>query len=164
MRIFLFVGVLLIGMINAAHAQSLEIGGIELRLGQKVDEALRSLSTYQVQYIGDIWLVSQKVGDMYMSLGVIGATDKIISYISKSFNINENEDAPKVYTRAANELHRLGGTTCATHERVFSDSLIHGFETQCGPFKLIYDMPMKDAEGRRILGSVSISIRTELGK
>ena len=159
MSVFLFVGVLLFGMVNAAHAQSLDIGGIELRIGQKVDEALRSLSTYEVQYFGNEWFVRQKVGDLYMALGGIGATDKVISYINKSFDINENEDAPKVYTRAANELRRLGGTTCTTHELVLNDSLIHGFETQCGPYKLTYHMPMKDGDGNRILGGVFITIR-----
>ena len=46
----------LLGAVPAtAHAQSLDIGGIELRIGQNVDEALRSLSLYEVRYtdIGD---------------------------------------------------------------------------------------------------------------
>jgi len=160
MKQYLFAAMLSVSMIHMAYAESLDIGGIELHLGQKVDDALRSLSTYHVQYIGSSWFVSQKVGDVYMSLGVIAATDKIISYISKSFDINENEEAPKVYTRAANELRRLGGTDCTTYEIVMSDELIHSFETQCSSYKLTYNMPMKDGEGRRILGGVSITIRS----
>ena len=64
----------LLGAVPAtAHAQSLDIGGIELRIGQNVDEALRSLSLYEVRYtdIGDglaHWAVMQRNGDYWQSL------------------------------------------------------------------------------------------------
>lgn len=159
MKLYLFAAVLSVGMFHAAHAQSLDIGGIELRLGQKVDEALRSLSSYQVQYSNGSWIVTQKVGNLYQVLGSIGATANVISFISKSFDMNENEGAPEAYTRASKELRRRGGTTCITREVEYTDGLIRGFETQCGPYKLSYYMPSKTANGAPVLGGVSISIR-----
>ena len=160
-KLSLLVAVLSVGMVHAAHAQSLDIGGIELRLGQKVDEALRSLSSYQVQYSNGVWVVSQKAGNLYQALGSIGATGNVISFIGKSFDMDENEDAPKAYTRASKELRRRGGTTCATREVEFNDDLTRGFETQCGHYILHYIMPSKTADGRRSLGGVSILIRKQ---
>lgn len=159
MRFVLLVGILSLGTVHAVHAQSLDIGGIELRLGQKVDEALRSLSSYQVKYSGDAWWVSQKVGDRYQFLGSISATANVLSVIIKSFDMNESEDAPETFTRAFREVRRRGGMTCATREVEYTDGLIHEFETQCGSYKLSYAMPFKTADGKRILGGVSISVR-----
>ncbi len=161
MKLCVFVAVLSVSMVHAAHSQSLDIGGIELRLGQKVDEALRSLSSYQVQYSNGSWIVTQKVGNLYQALGAIGATANVISFISKSFNMDENEGTPETYTRASKELRRRGGTNCTTREVEFTDGLIHEFETQCGPYKLNYYMPSKTADGMPILGGVFISIRRQ---
>ena len=161
MKLVLFAGLLSVGMVHAAQAQSLDIGGIELRLGQKVDEVLRSLSSYQVQYSSGSWIVTQKAGKLYQVLGSIGATDNVISFISKSFDMSANEGAPEAYTRASKEVRRRGGMTCVTREVEYTDDLIRAFETQCGLFKLSYSMPFKTADGRPILGGVSISIRKQ---
>ena len=158
MKFILFVGLLLVGTIQTVHAQSLDIGGVELRLEQKVDEALRSLSSYQVQYSNGSWIVTQKVGNVYQVLGSIGATENIVSFISKTFNMSENEGAPEAYTRASKEVRRRGGMTCATREVEYTDSLIRAFETQCGLYKLSYSMPFKTADGKPVLGGISISI------
>jgi hypothetical protein len=159
MRLLLLVGFLSLGITHAADAQSLDIGGIELRLGQEVDEALRSLSAYQVQYTGGSWIVTQKVGDMHQVLGSIGAAANVLRFISKSFEVNENEGESEAYTRASKELRRRGGTTCATHEVEYNDGLIHAFETQCGMYTLSYHMPSKTSEGAPVLAGVSIWIR-----
>lgn len=161
MKLVLFAGLLSVGMVHTAQAQSLDIGGIELRLGQKVDEALRSLSAYQVEYSSGSWIVIQKAGNQYQFLGSIGAKDNVISFISKSFDMSANEGAPEAYTRASKEVRRRGGMTCATREVEYTDNLIREFETRCGPYKLSYSMPFKTADGRPVLGGVSISIRKQ---
>lgn len=161
MKLVLIAGLLSLGMVHAAQAQSLDIGGIELRLGQKVDEALRSLSSYQVQYSSSSWIVTQKAGKQYQVLGSIGATDNAISFISKSLDMSANEGAPEAYTRASKEVRRRGGMTCVTREVEYTDDLIRAFETQCGPYKLSYFMPFKTADGKPVLGGVSISIRKQ---
>ena len=159
MKFILFVGLLSVGMAHEAHAQSLDIGGIELRLGQKIDEALRSLSSYQVQHSGGSWIVTQKVGNLYQVLGSIGPTDNVISFVSKSFDMSASDDAPEAYTRASKEVRRRGGMTCATREVEYTDGLVRAFETQCGPYKLSCSMPFKTTDRKRVLGGVSISIR-----
>lgn len=159
MKFVLFVGLLSFGMTHAVRAQSLDIGGIELRIGQKVDEALRTLSLYQVQHNNGAWLVTQKLGNLYQFLGSIKAADNVISFIGKDFNISENESASEVYTRASREVRRRGGTTCTTREVEFTDGVVRAFETQCGPYKLQYFMPFKLTGGEPISGGVNISIR-----
>ena len=109
--------VLSVGAMPAAHAQSLDIGGIELHLGQKVDDALRLLSPYDVQYRDGSWIVTQQVGSLHQVLGVMGATSNAVSYISKSFELNSNERASEVYTRASKEVRRRSGVNaCVTRE------------------------------------------------
>lgn len=158
MRQILHIGALLCGMVQMAHAQALDIGGIELSLGQNVNEALHALSPYQVQYSSNSWIVTQKVGKLYQFLGSIGAKDNKISFISKSFEVNDNESTPGVYTIAAKYLRKLGGETCVTIETEYTDNLIHGFDTQCGKYKLGYLFPSKTTEGDPILGGISISV------
>lgn len=155
----IFVSVLLFGMVHAAHAQSLDVGGIELRLGQKIDEALQSLSPYQVQYKGGSWIISQKAGSRYQFLGSISATNNTISYISKSFDMDRNERAAETYSRAAKELRRRGGTACATREVEYTDGLIRGFDTQCGPYTLSFFMPSKTSDGTPVIAGVAIYVR-----
>lgn len=154
------VAILSLGMIHAARAQSLDIGGVELRLGQKVEEALRSLSPYQVQYTGGSWLVSQKAGKQHQLLGSISATANVLTFINKSYLLSSNEDAPGAYTRASKELRQRGGANCTTTEVEYSDGLVRAFDTHCGLYKLSYFMPSKGPDGTRYLTSISISIRS----
>lgn len=159
---YLLACFLSVGVAHAVHAQSLDIGGIELHLGQKVDEALRSLSPYQVQYLqNDSWAVSQKTGNSFQFLGSIGAKNNVIDYLSKIFNFNSPEETPEVYTRASKELRHLGGTTCTTREVYYTDGLIHDFSTQCGPYILSYNMPMKLDKTNRSIGMVTIEVRSK---
>ena len=161
MKVLLMTGALFSCAVPAAGAESLDIGGIELQLGQKADNVLRLLSSYQVQYSGGSWVVGQKVGSAYEFLGTVGAMDNVVTSISKSFQMTEPEAAPDIYTSASNELHRRGGSNCSTREVAFTDGLIRGFETQCGVYTLTYYMPSKTDGGVRVLGGVAISIRSQ---
>ena len=112
------VAVLLGAVPATAHAQSLDIGGIELRIGQNVDEALRSLSLYEVRYtdIGDglaHWAVMQRNGDYWQQLGSLNAQANVITNLSKAFSIGETKNTTRVYKLALRELHRRGGEGCA---------------------------------------------------
>ena len=161
MKLVLFLSFLLAGMVHAVHAQSLDIGGIELRLGQRADEALRSLSSYQVKYIGSSWLVSQKIANQYQILGSFGATANTISFISKSFDMEKNERAAETYTQAYKELRRRGGASCSTREVEYSDGLIRSFDTQCGSYILSYFMPSETGDGIPVLGYISMIVRAK---
>ena len=160
MKLVLLVGLLSVGMVHSAQAQSLDIGGIELRLGQKVDEALRSLSSYQVKYSSGSWVVTQKVGELHQVLGTISARDNAITFIGKVFNWSANAGDATEYTRASEEVHRRGGMTCVTREVEWTDGLIHAFETQCGLFKLSYFLPDR-FNGELSRAGVNISIKKQ---
>ena len=159
MRILL-VGLLSVGMVHSAQAQSLDIGGIELRLGQKVDEALRSLSSYQVKYSSGSWVVTQKVGELYQHIGTISARDNAIIFISKVFNWSASAGDATEYTRASEEVRRRGGMTCVTREVEYTDGLIREFQTQCGLFKLAYYLPHR-FDGGLTRAGVNISINKQ---
>lgn len=159
MKRLLAAGLLSVGMVHVAYSQSLDIGGIELRVGQKVDDALRSLSHYQVQYVSSSWFVSQKVGKQHQHLGAIGAKANVVSFISKHYQLDENEDSQTTYTLASKELRRRGGKTCSTSEVEYTDGLIRSFQTDCGAYELTYMMPGRGDSGK-YQGSISISVRS----
>ena len=159
--ILLFAAAISVGFANEAHAQSLDIGGIELRLWQKVDDALHSLSSYQVHYTNGSWFVSQKVGSEYQYLGTIGARANSITFISKIFDLREGADIAKRYTEASRELRRRGGSSCTTREVEFTDGLVREIETQCGRYKLAFILPTKEDDGARNIGSISIILRAQ---
>ena len=167
MKLYLLAAVLSVGIVNAAHAQSLDIGGVELHIGEKVDKALPSLSSYEVQYknVGaDAWFVSQKVGNIYQPLGYISVNDGVITSIGKYFDVGDDVNTPQVYTRAAGEIRRRGGKKCNTYEEKYNDGNIRGFSTWCGRYKLTYTMSFKDNDGRRYVSSISISIVKNSGR
>jgi hypothetical protein len=141
----------------AVLAQSLDIGGVELRLGQKVEDALRSLATYEVEFTGGGgWVVNQRVGAAHQ-LGYFAATAGVVSSLGKTFHIPDGDPA-EAYTAAAAEVRRRGGKACVTREHLFTDNLIRGFETQCGPYRLQFFMPMRSAFSQRVAPAM-VSIR-----
>lgn len=142
---------------HAASAQSLDIGGIELHIGQKIDDALKSLSAYNVSFEKNQWIVTQGLGDQTELLGTISAEENLIRFISRDFRLRGPGDAPEVYTRASEEVRRRGGDACFTRE-VKNNGRISSFMTQCGPYELIYLMPCKSLEGITYNGTIYISV------
>ncbi len=142
---------------QAASAQFLDIGGIELGIGQKIDDALKSLSAYNVSFEKNQWIVTQGLGDQTELLGTIGARENLINLISKSFRLRGHGDAPAVYTLASEEVRRRGGDACFTRE-VKNNGTISAFITQCGPYELTYSIPFKSLEGSTFSGGVHISV------
>jgi hypothetical protein len=82
------------GSASSATAQALDIGGIELRLGQPPEDALRSLASYQVQFVESRWFVSQKIGARYELIGNFSATGDAITFIGKSFPTKSDGTCP----------------------------------------------------------------------
>jgi hypothetical protein len=148
------------GSASSATAQALDIGGIELRLGQPPEDALRSLASYQVQFVESRWFVSQKIGARYELIGNFSATGDAITFIGKSFPIKSDGDVSEVNTVASKELRRRGGNACSTREAEYTDNLINGFETQCGAYKLTYTMPWKLAQGSAT-ANVQLFVRSQ---
>jgi hypothetical protein len=158
MKILSLLCMLWIVTSHAASAQSLDIGGIELHIGQKIDDALKSLSAYNVSFQHDQWIVTQDLGNRMQLLGSIAAKDNFITYIVKSVNLRGPGEAPEAYTRANEEVRRRGGEACFTRE-VKNNGIIDSFITQCGPYELTYYMASKTAEGISINEGVKIYVR-----
>jgi hypothetical protein len=140
MRRLPIVACLLALVAGRAEGQSLDIGGIQVRLGQNVADALRALSSYQARYSEDakLWLVTQRGESQYELLGMLSATEGRISGITKVYNLSNQYDSQRVYTQASRELHRLGGNACETREVELADDQIHSIETRCGLYRLTY--------------------------
>lgn len=158
MRLLLTFALLTCVVPHPVHAQTLDIGGIAVRIGERPEDALRSLASYQVHYDDGSWDVLQKAGEVWQLLGFFSAADDSIRLIDKSFPVRSEGDMPRIYTEASAELHRLGGETCMTTEMTVSDNLIHGFETQCGRYTLTYSMAWESSEGKSS-ASVDLQVR-----
>jgi hypothetical protein len=145
-----------------AASQSLDIGGIELRLGQPVQEALRGLSAYQVRYDdrSESWIVTQRGRDPFELLGVLSATQGLVSSISKHYSLNTSYESVAVYSQASREVRRRGGRNCSTREAELATGAIRGFETQCGPYRLVYSLPTTYGTDK-VEGGVSLSVSKE---
>jgi hypothetical protein len=162
MRYCPVIAVLLGLFATRLDAQALDIGGIELRLGQNVAEGLRALSSYQVRYTEDaqLWLVTQRGESPYQLLGTVAATDGKISTIEKSYWLSTQYDTRRVYTQASREVHRRGGTACDTREVAFTDDQIHKLETRCGLYRLSYMFP-STYQAENIGGGITIRVSTK---
>ena len=138
---------------SAAGAQSLEVGGIELRLGQDVPAALRSLAAYSVAYDDqlEMWFVKQTVAGRAQILGHLTAADGKLSLIRKAFPLSANDDVSLLYTQAYREVRRLGGDACTLSESLYSDGRVRAITTACGRYEFSYSLPF--IRGRDLVGA-----------
>jgi len=81
MRFLSTVSLICVLHASQAVAPGLDIGGVELRLGQDISGALKALSSYQIRYsdLGPHWLISQKGMRPFGLLGTPSATDGKVS-------------------------------------------------------------------------------------
>jgi hypothetical protein len=144
---------------TSASGQSLDIGGIELRLGQSISEALNVLSPYDVRYQESVpaWTVYERGRQPLRILGVLQARDGVLYHISKSFDIPNIYATQRVYTQASQEVQRRGGGGCETREVKWTDELIRTLETRCGSYTLTYSLPGM-ADGMNVPASISIRV------
>ena len=126
--------VVLIALPGPAGAQALDIGGIAIRLGEDVPEALKALSTYNVRYHDSVksWFVSQEAGDDTEWLGNLSARNGKVSFISRGYALPKTGEINRVYTQALRDARRHGGQSCETVPVEFTDDLIHQIDTRCG--------------------------------
>jgi hypothetical protein len=80
------------GRLTAPSASNaLDIGGIEMRLGQEVIDALNALSAaaYSARHTeNDVWFVNHKVDGDYEALGLFWAKNGKITDIEKHYTVN----------------------------------------------------------------------------
>ncbi len=132
--------IILTGISSGAFAQSLDIGGVELRIGQSTNEAISLLSAYKVQFKGSGWFVTNKSTEDL--IGYFKASGNRLVYLEKGFKVNNNSS--EVYYLARSELISRGGLECVSSESETSngsDKLIQ-FIKKCGPYEFRYLMPI----------------------
>ena len=141
-------------------AQSLDIGGIDLRLGQDVPDALKALSAYRVEFSDQnkAWFVTQRKGEVVEQLGHFSATQNKISFILKAYAIGDDGDTPRIYTRAAKDVRQRGGNICTMREVEFADDQIDKIETRCGVYRLTYSFPWMLDGSQRVSAGISIAV------
>jgi hypothetical protein len=162
MRLFYFALCLLVILVRQVGAQGLDIGGIELHLGQDVAAALNALSSYQVRYNeeGKFWIVTQRGESPFELLGSLSAIDGKLSTISKSYRLTTQYDTQRVYTQASRDVHRRGGNVCETREVEYTDDQIRNIETRCGRYRLSYSFP-STYQGDNVGPGINIRLSTK---
>jgi hypothetical protein len=141
------------------YAQSLDVGNIELRIGQDKKNALKSLSLFFVKKNEHLGIsVDYEMYNIYNHSGADNSGDKLlglikvkqnkISEINKiyrwdgdSSNTTTAVDEWSLYSLARSDIHKRGGKNCKIKERVVENTeLVYGFEKICGPYHLIYNI------------------------
>jgi hypothetical protein len=147
MRLIMLCCIALLAGSSRLPAQSLDIGGIELTIGQPIETALAKLSgVYAVRFddtdSGDwkTWNVETKEGDK--SLGAVSSVGGKVALIQKDYHFPSTGDVPPMYTTAMTETQRRGGKVCTTKTpRTGSDSMIRMITTDCGKYTLTLHLP-----------------------
>ena len=125
-------------------AQSLDIGGIELRIGQPTEAVISQLRVaYILTYQDEVkrWLVSQQEGSLQVSLGQFDSRDGVVTFIAKDYHVRQPSDLAHIYTTGMRETQRRGGSACTTVPLAWSDNVFLTIETNCGRYKLSLGLP-----------------------
>ena len=143
-------------------AQALDIGGVELRLGQDVTAAVAQLkSLYDVSYddASKTWFVSKrKTATEVTWLGNIEANGGRVARLTKAYTISNEADVITPYTLAMREVQRRGGTTCSTAPIERTDDSFHEVRTTCGAYSLTLHLPWVTTDGAHVVMGVSIAV------
>jgi hypothetical protein len=144
------------------EAQGLDVGGVEIRLGQDVTTAVQRLSIYRVVYSpqSNFWSVTQPVAGRFEWLGHVEARDGKVTGISKGFTMTEPNDFSSAYTEALKEARRRGGEVCSVSNVEYTNGLVGGVETRCGRYVVSLLFAMRAPDGTWGSGSVSLQVRT----
>ena len=143
--------------------QGLDIGGIELKLGQSQESALAALSAvYDVNRLetrsGTLWVVSRKgrQGD----LGTFQLANQKVVEITKEFPFTDGgRDLRGDYEVATQELRKRAGKKCSVEK----PSYVAGFfSTECAHYVLTFMLPAyfagDDGKQQRVSGRIGLTV------
>ena len=143
------------------YAQSLDIGDIEIEIGQDKKSVLKSLSLYfldqKYRENDERYDVYDKSGGKMLGVlliddGKVSAIMKYYRFFSKATNAAHAMDEWGLYFLARSKLHDRGGKQCDVTERVMvKTEMVYGFETKCGAYTLVYHMPRESVEDGMIM-------------
>ena len=136
---------------HSVLAQSLDIGGVELKLGQSSESALASLrAVYNVRYFDDLklWSVARPE-ELRYEIGNLQARAGVVSAISKSYVSSDGSVEFAQHFQAIKDGRARANSECTTdlNERPNYKSIV----TACGRYLVIY-------QGSAKYATVSLSV------
>jgi hypothetical protein len=137
---------ILVASASPLGAQTLDIGGIELRLGESGTTALADLrSAYDVRYEESIgmWSIFRKrvADDPYVFVGQVYIKAGVVSRIVKDYELTDQYDLVDVYSTAMKQVRKRGGATCNTWPQEMTDGRFWSIHTTCGSYELTLNLP-----------------------
>lgn len=130
------------------QAQSLDIGGIELNLGERSETALAKLKlVYDIRYFEEFraWFASNRASKE--DVGNVQVSDGKVITLTKTYHVMPPSVANEVYTDALRELKKRGGTNCSTGHLFTPSQAIGAIQTSCGKYKLNLYLPYRSSGG-----------------
>jgi hypothetical protein len=167
--------------IETAQSQSLEIGGVEISLGENINTALDKLrkawSVFHPAALDSgstkLWMVSASLGRNQVLLGQLTEVAGVVAQVEKQQPLVSPRDAATIYIEWDAELHRRShNVACEMSYSSYSPSaapktkLLSGFRTKCGSYYLSFNTPTNlsfstehmDGDFSDVLYSVSMSV------
>jgi hypothetical protein len=156
----------LIGLLLSAPpvvAQSIEIGGVEVRIGDTATAAMENLRrkllgefvvgrVHVVEQGGVLdttstWYVQKTEAERRIDVATVSVRDGLISALAKFYDIGDGTDVADVYSEAMTEVQRESHERCVTLPPPMNSDLIRTITTRCGLYDLVLDLPWKNKNG-----------------
>jgi hypothetical protein len=140
MRLVLFFALTALLSTVPIDAQTVDIGGIEVRLGGNATDAVAKLrASFVVDYQNSLksWLVSKKATNnspANASVALIGVEGANISYILKYYDLGDSRNISGVLSAALEEARRGSGHVCRTSMIASRQRLVRVIRTICGDY------------------------------
>jgi hypothetical protein len=137
-------------------SRSLDVGGIEVTLGEPMTSVLERLTrVYDVKFqdatsTGDSknWSVFRKrvsPTDSYDGVGDVTARGGVVTWISKVTFVDDG-DVSRIWVKWNSEMTRRSRSQCTTEPSLFTNggqTYLGGFTTKCGLYGLWVSIPNK---------------------
>ena len=166
MRSVLLLAFGLLAPLEITHAQSLNLGGVDVRVGEDATIAIARLSdTYNLQYQPGLhtWFVSRKnvrPTDTFLWVASVTVGEGLVSSVNKYYDLGNASDLSTVYSTALRDAQRDQGGPCLTSQVRASDQRIQAIKTICGHYELDFVLSHVDsATSGTSATSISVLIR-----
>lgn len=144
------------------HAQSLDIGGIDVQLGQPLTTTVLKLrAAYDVNYDEGTkrWFISRKDGNPATYFGNLDVIADRVTRIQKAYNFdNDMYKLSDAYSMALRDSQRLGGTLSKTTLEQ-PDGQVRSVVTVYGRYVLEFTLPFTTKEGRIVGAGITVTLK-----
>jgi hypothetical protein len=145
----LFVGLLLVGLTNTMQAQSLDIAGVEIQLGQSATSARAALSAvYSLEYDTEthqwyVWAKMPLYEQARLFYGSITVVAEKVTEVSKSIFGKDRFTLANDYTQAIREISNRSQSKCLTSNAEDATGEITAVNTTCGRYLVNLSLPQR---------------------